>query len=95
MINLIGLFGTFGAVVLIVLVYAKWRVNKAKQQVDNIMRANIKLLGENMQLKNEKAVVEKQVKNYKVKQKNDETTNSLGRDAVIDELRENGDLRSE
>ncbi|NYA27592.1 DUF2681 domain-containing protein [Haemophilus haemolyticus] len=94
MINL-NLFGALGVIVLIVFFYAKWKIYKAKQQVDNIMRANLKLLSENNQLKTEKAVVEQQVKNYKVKQKNDETTHSLGRDSVVDELRKNNDLRAE
>ncbi|WP_109083233.1 DUF2681 domain-containing protein [Aggregatibacter kilianii] len=93
MINL-NLFGALGAIVLIVFVYAKWKIHKAKQQVDNIMRANLKLLSENNQLKTEKAVVEQQVKNYKVKQKYDETTNTLDRNTVVDELRKNNDLRS-
>ncbi|MCK9111011.1 DUF2681 domain-containing protein [Haemophilus influenzae] len=92
MINL-NLFGALGVIVLIVFVYAKWKIHKAKQQVDNIMRANLKLLSENNQLKTEKAVVEQQVKNYKVKQKHEENTHSLGRDGIVSELRQNNDIR--
>nr|DAU57470.1 MAG TPA: Protein of unknown function (DUF2681) [Caudoviricetes sp.] len=92
MINL-NLFGALGVIVLIVFVYAKWKIHKAKQQVDNIMRANLKLLSENNQLKTEKAVVEQQVKNYKVKQKHEENTHSLGRDGIVAELRQNNDIR--
>lgn len=94
MINL-NLFGALGAIVLIVFVYAKWKIHKAKQQVDNIMRANLKLLSENNELKTEKAVVEQQVKNFNVKKINDETTHTLDHNTVVDELRKNKDLRCE
>lgn len=94
MINL-NLLGIAGAVVLAIVGYIYWTIRKIKVRAENLSRANAELNRKNEQLKTEKAVVEKQVKNYKVKQQNDETTHSLGRDAVIDELRKNNDLRAE
>ena len=89
------LLGALGALVLAIIAYVYWQIRKIKGRAKNLAIANAELTTQNHQLKTEKAVVEQQVKNYKVKQKNDETTHSLDRDAVISELRENDDLRAE
>ena len=89
------LLGALGALVLAIFAYVYWQIRKIKVRAKNLALANAELTTQNHQLKTEKAVVEQQVKNYKVKQKNDETTHSLDRDAVISELRENDDLRAE
>ena len=89
------LLGALGALVLAIFAYVYWQIRKIKVRAKNLAIANAELTTQNHQLKTEKAVVEQQVKNYKVKQKNDETTHSLDRDAVIGELRENDDLRAE
>nr|DAN20509.1 MAG TPA: Protein of unknown function (DUF2681) [Caudoviricetes sp.] len=89
------LLGALGALVLAIIAYVYWQIRKIKVRAKNLAIANAELTTQNHQLKTEKAVVEQQVKNYKVKQKNDETTHSLDRDAVISELRENDDLRAE
>lgn len=89
------LLGALGALVLAIFAYVYWQIRKIKVRAKNLAIANAELTTQNHQLKTEKAVVEQQVKNYKVKQKNDETTHSLDRDAVISELRQNDDLRAE
>lgn len=89
------LLGALGALVLAIIAYVYWQIRKIKVRAKNLAIANAELTTQNHQLKTEKAVVEQQVKNFKVKQKNDETTHSLDRDAVISELRENNDLRAE
>lgn len=89
------LLGALGALVLAIIAYVYWQIRKIKVRAKNLAIANAELTTQNHQLKTEKAVVEQQVKNYKVKQKYDETTHSLDRDAVISELRENNDLRAE
>lgn len=89
------LLGALGALVLAIIAYVYWQIRKIKVRAKNLAIANAELTTQNHQLKTEKAVVEQQVKNYKVKQKNDETTHSLDRDAVIGELRQNDDLRAE
>ncbi len=89
------LLGALGALVLAIIAYVYWQIRKIKVRAKNLALANAELTTQNHQLKTEKAVVEQQVKNYKVKQKIDETTHSLDRDAVISELRENNDLRAE
>ena len=94
MINL-SLIGALGAVILAVIGYVYLKIRRIKSHAESLYRANAELTTKNEQLKTEKAVVEKQVKNYKVKQKNDETTHGLGRGSVVDELRKNNDLRSE
>ncbi|WP_109422772.1 DUF2681 domain-containing protein [Aggregatibacter actinomycetemcomitans] len=91
----LSLTGAITAAVLFVVGYVYWQIHKIKARAQQLARANAELTTQNQQLKTEKVIIEKQVKNYKVKQKNDETTNSLGRDAIIDELRQNGDLRAE
>lgn len=94
MINL-SLIGALGAVILAVIGYVYLKIRRIKSHAESLSRANAELTTKNEQLKTEKAVVEKQVKNYKVKQKNDETTHTLGHDTVVDELRKNNDLRAE
>nr|DAP06013.1 MAG TPA: Protein of unknown function (DUF2681) [Caudoviricetes sp.] len=94
MMNL-TLLGALGALVLAIFAYVYWQIRKIKVRAKNLALANAELTTQNHQLKTEKAVVEQQVKNYKVKQKNDETTHGLDRNAVISELRENDDLRAE
>lgn len=89
------LLGALGALVLAIFAYVYWQIRKIKVRAKNLALANAELTTQNHQLKTEKAVVEQQVKNYKVKQKIDETTHSLDRNAVISELRENDDLRAE
>lgn len=89
------LLGALGALVLAIFACVYWQIRKIKVRAKNLAIANAELTTQNHQLKTEKAVVEQQVKNFKVKQKNDETTHSLDRDAVISELRENNDLRAE
>lgn len=89
------LLGALGALVLVIFAYVYWQIRKIKVRAKNLAIANAELTTQNHQLKTEKAVVEQQVKNYKVKQKNDETTHGLDRNAVISELRENDDLRAE
>lgn len=89
------LLGALGALVLAIFAYVYWQIRKIKVRAKNLALANAELTTQNHQLKTEKAVVEQQVKNYKVKQKNDETTHGLDRNAVISELRENDDLRAE
>ena len=89
------LLGALGALVLAIFAYVYWQSRKIKVRAKNLAIANAELTTQNHQLKTEKAVVEQQVKNYKVKQINDETTHGLDRDAVISELRENNDLRPE
>lgn len=89
------LLGALGALVLAIIAYVYWQIRKIKVRAKNLALANAELTTQNHQLKTEKAVVEQQVKNYKVKQKNDETTHGLDRNAVISELRENDDLRAE
>ena len=89
------LLGALGALVLAIIAYVYWQIRKIKVRAKNLAIANAELTTQNHQLKTEKAVVEQQVKNYKVKQKNDETTHGLDRNAVISELRENDDLRAE
>jgi len=89
------LLGALGALVLAIIACVYWQIRKIKVRAKNLAIANAELTTQNHQLKTEKAVVEQQVKNYKVKQKNDETTHGLDRDAVISELRENNDLRPE
>lgn len=89
------LLGALGALVLAIFAYVYWQIRKIKVRAKNLALANAELTTQNHQLKTEKAVVEQQVKNYKVKQRNDETTHGLDRDAVISELRENNDLRPE
>ena len=89
------LLGALGALVLAIIAYVYWQIRKIKVRAKNLALANAELTTQNHQLKTEKAVVEQQVKNYKVKQKNDETTHGLDRNAVISELRENNDLRAE
>ena len=89
------LLGALGALVLAIIACVDWQIRKIKVRAKNLAIANAELTTQNHQLKTEKAVVEQQVKNYKVKQKNDETTHGLDRNAVISELRENDDLRAE
>lgn len=89
------LLGALGALVLAIIACVYWQIRKIKVRAKNLAIANAELTTQNHQLKTEKAVVEQQVKNYKVKQKIDETTHSLDRNAVISELRENNDLRAE
>ena len=89
------LLGALGALVLAIFAYVYWQIRKIKVRAKNLALANAELTTQNHQLKTEKAVVEQQVKNYKVKQQNDETTHGLDRNAVISELRENDDLRAE
>jgi hypothetical protein len=89
------LLGALGALILAIFAYVYWQIRKIKVRAKNLAIANAELTTQNHQLKTEKAVVEQQVKNYKVKQKNDETTHGLDRNAVISELRENDDLRAE
>lgn len=89
------LLGALGALVLAIIACVYWQIRKIKVRAKNLAIANAELTTQNHQLKTEKAVVEQQVKNYKVKQKNDETTHGLDRNAVINELRENDDLRAE
>lgn len=89
------LLGALGALVLAIIACVYWQIRKIKVRAKNLALANAELTTQNHQLKTEKAVVEQQVKNYKVKQKNDETTHGLDRNAVISELRENDDLRAE
>ena len=89
------LLGALGALVLAIIACVYWQIRKIKVRAKNLAIANAELTTQNHQLKTEKAVVEQQVKNYKVKQKIDETTHSLDRNAVISELRENDDLRAE
>jgi len=89
------LLGALGALVLAIIACVYWQIRKIKVRAKNLAIANAELTTQNHQLKTEKAVVEQQVKNYKVKQKNDETTHGLDRNAVISELRENDDLRAE
>jgi hypothetical protein len=89
------LLGALGALVLAIIACVYWQIRKIKVRAKNLAIANAELTTQNHQLKTEKAVVEQQVKNYKVKQKNDETTHSLDRDTVISELRQNDDLRAE
>ena len=89
------LLGALGALVLAIIACVYWQIRKIKVRAKNLAIANAELTTQNHQLKTEKAVVEQQVKNYKVKQKNDETTRGLDRNAVISELRENDDLRAE
>lgn len=89
------LLGALGALVLAIIACVYWQIRKIKVRAKNLAIANAELTTQNHQLKTEKAVVEQQVKNYKVKQRNDETTHGLDRDAVISELRENNDLRPE
>ena len=88
------LLGALGALVLAIIACVYWQIRKIKVRAKNLAIANAELTTQNHQLKTEKAVVEQQVKNYKVKQKIDETTHSLDRNAVISELRENDDLRA-
>ena len=89
------LLGALGALVLAIIACVYWQIRIIKVRAKNLAIANAEVTTQNHQLKTEKAVVEQQVKNYKVKQKNDETTHGLDRNAVISELRENGDLRAE
>ena len=89
------LLGALGALVLAIIACVYWQIRKIKVRAKNLAIANAELTTQNHQLKTEKAVVEQQVKNYKVKQKIDETTHILDRNAVISELRENDDLRAE
>lgn len=92
MINL-TMMATVGALILAVVGYVYYKVHKIKVRAEKLSRANIELTQRNQQLLSEKAVVEKQVKNFKVKQKHEENTNSLGRDGIVAELRQNNDIR--
>lgn len=92
MINL-TMIGAIGALILAVVGYVYYKVHKIKVRAEKLSRANIELTQRNQQLLSEKAVVEKQVKNFKVKQKHEENTHSLGRDGILDELRQNNDIR--
>lgn len=93
MINL-TMMATVGALILAVVGYVYYKVHKIKVRAEKLSRANIELTQRNQQLISEKAVVEKQVKNFQVKQKHEENTHSLGRDGILDELRQNNDIRS-
>ena len=93
MINL-TMMATVGALILAVISYVYYKVHKIKVRAEKLSRANIELTQRNQQLISEKAVVEKQVKNFQVKQKHEENTHSLGRDGILDELRQNNDIRS-
>lgn len=92
MINL-TMMATVSALILAVVGYVYYKVHKIKVRAEKLSRANIELTQRNQQLLSEKAVVEKQVKNYQVKQKHEEKTHSLGRDGIVSELRQNNDIR--
>ena len=92
MINL-TMMATVGALILAVVGYVYYKVHKIKVRAEKLSRANIELTQRNQQLLSEKAVVEKQVKNFQVKQKHEENTHSLGRDGIVGELRQNNDIR--
>nr|DAT47680.1 MAG TPA: Protein of unknown function (DUF2681) [Caudoviricetes sp.] len=92
MINL-TMMATVGALILAVVGYVYYKVHKIKVRAEKLSRANIELTQRNQQLLSEKAVVEKQVKNFQVKQKHEENTHSLGRDGIVAELRQNNDIR--
>lgn len=92
MINL-TMMATVGALILAVVGYVYYKVHKIKVRAEKLSRANIELTQRNQQLISEKAVVEKQVKNFQVKQKHEENTHSLGRDGIVSELRQNNDIR--
>ena len=87
------MMATVGALILAVISYVYYKVHKIKVRAEKLSRANIELTQRNQQLISEKAVVEKQVKNFQVKQKHEENTNSLGRDGIVSELRQNNDIR--
>lgn len=94
MINL-SLIGALGAVILTIIGYVYFKIRRIKSHAESLSRANAELTTKNEQLKTEKAVVEQQVKNFKVKKINDETTHTLDHNTVVDELRKNNDLRAE
>ena len=79
-----------------VLAIAGWvwlKIRQAQRHAAELEKANQWLNAENDKLKVQKATIESQVKNYKVKQKNEESSHSLSRESVIDGLHANNDLR--
>lgn len=83
----------FAVVGLISTTVATYKIRKAKQQVDNIMHANIKLLSEIQQLKAEKVVAQTQVKHFETRKKNEENNRTSDRNTLIDRLQQSNDLR--
>ncbi len=77
---------------IIVALLGGWGVFKSVQ-VSREKKKNEALTQKNEQLKTAKAVAETKVKNYQVRQKNEEHVNATSRDGVIDRLHADGDLR--
>lgn len=67
-------------------IYAIWRLKKAKRDLDQ-MFATVE------RLKQEKAVAETQVKHFETRKKHEESTRRNSRDDIIDRLQQQGDLR--
>ncbi|WP_439240905.1 DUF2681 domain-containing protein [Lonepinella sp. BR2474] len=88
--NLI-LIGIVLALIGVAVGWFKWFM--ASREVERLLETTATLEEEKAALQQQKAVVETQVKHYQVKQKNEESTRHLERDAVIEQLYAEGDLR--
>lgn len=76
----------FCAVGLIGALVATYKISKARQEID-------RLLKQTEQLQNEKAVAETQVKHFETRKKNEENNRTSDRNDLIDRLQQQGDLR--
>lgn len=82
----------FIIIAVIVALLGGWGLLKSVQ-VRREQEKNEALTQKNEQLKTAKAVAETKVKNYQVRQKNEERINATSHDGVIDRLHADGDLR--
>ncbi|MDG4949153.1 DUF2681 domain-containing protein [Actinobacillus equuli] len=82
-----------GAFLLCIVAWFKWQAYQAELKVTEYKQANEDLAAKNEQLQVDKTVAETQVKHHNVRKQNEENSLNADRNAVLDRLQSNADLR--
>lgn len=88
-------FAIIAAIVLAVVLFVWLKLSSAQKEIDRVLKTNADLTAQNSRLQAQKAVAETQVKNHQARKQNEENTSGSSRDSIINELHQNGDLRSD
>lgn len=82
-----------GVLITAIAAWFKWQAHRAEKQAVEFARKNAKLEAEKAELKTQNAVAKTQIKNYQTRTKNEAITRTDDRDALLERMQANADLR--
>lgn len=83
------------AAAIIVMAWVWFKFFKAARTIDHLMKTNAELEQTNQRQAAEIAVKNTQIQHHQTRKQNEENLSGVSRERIIDQLHENGDLRSD